>query len=124
VALRSNFSSSKPVGDGVTDFPTFTVPVNNTEAVWVYCAQGNHCSSGMVFAVNAATSGPNTFEAFRAKATGSTSSSIPPNNAGPSSTRTGAPTPTTTDAGAARRIDVQSIAGLSVILFTFLFFLL
>jgi hypothetical protein len=91
--------------------------VNDTQAVWVYCAQGNHCSSGMVFAINADTSGPNTFEAFRAKAMGSTS-------LGPSSTGTGTPAPTTTSTGAAGRTDVQSVAGLSVVLFTSLFFLL
>jgi len=96
--------------------------VNDTKAVWVYCAQANHCSSGMVFAINAATNGTNTFDAFRAKAMGTSTS--PSSNAGPSSTGTGAPTPTSTDAGAAGRADVQSITGLSAVLLTFLFFLL
>ena len=124
-ALRSDFLfSSKPVGDNATDFPTFTVPVNDTKAIWVYCAQANHCSSGMVFAVNADTSGTNTFDAFRAKAMGSTSSSVPPNNGGSSPTGTGAPLPTTTNTDAAGRIDAQSIAGLSVVFFTSIFFLL
>jgi len=117
-------SGFKPVGDNASEFPTFTVPVNDTKAVWVYCAQAGHCSSGMVFAVNADTTGTNTFEAFRAKAMGSSSSSVPPNNAGPSSTRTGTPAPTSSNTGAAGRIDVQSFAGLSVILFTSTFFLL
>lgn len=122
-ALRSNspFSCSQPVGDGVTNFPTFTVPVNDTKAVWVYCAQANHCSSGMVFAINAPTNGSNTFDAFRAKAMGSTS---PSSNAGPSSTGAGVPAPTSTDTGAAGRADVQSITGLSVVLFASLLFLL
>jgi len=78
----------------------------------------------MVFAVNPDTSGTNTFDAFRAKAMGSTSSSVPPNNASPSSTGTGAPSPTATNANAAGRIDVQSIAGLSVVFVTSVFFLL
>ncbi|KAF9653853.1 hypothetical protein BDM02DRAFT_1091735 [Thelephora ganbajun] len=122
--LVSGFNSGfKPVGDGVTNLPTFTVPVNDTKAVWVYCAQANHCSSGMVFAINADMSGPNTFEAFRAKAMGSTSSSIPPNNVGSSSTGTSIPAPTTTNTGAAGRIDVRSVTGL-VILFASLSFLL
>ena len=124
MTFQSEFSSSKPVGDNATEFPTFTVPVNDTKAVWVYCAQANHCTSGMVFAINADTSGSNTFDAFRAKAMGSSSPSNPPNNAGPSSTGTGTPAPTTTDTGAAGRIDIQPIAGLSVILFASLSFLL
>jgi plastocyanin len=132
--LMSGFNSGfKPVGDNATEFPTFTVPVNDTKPIWVYCAQANHCPSGMVFAINANTTGPNTFDAFRAKAMGSTSSSVPPNNAGPSSTgagspfpttNTGAPLPTTTNSGAAGRIDVQSITGLSAVFFTSMLFLL
>lgn len=124
-SLRSDsfFSFSNPVGDTATEFPTYTVPVNDTKPVWVYCAQANHCASGMVFAVNAATTG-NTFDAFRAKAMGSSSSSVPPNNAGPSSTRTGTPAPTSTNTGAAGRVDVQSITGLSVVFFISTFFLL
>jgi plastocyanin len=122
--MAAGFNSGfEPVGDTATEFPTYTVSVNDTKPVWVYCAQANHCSSGMVFAVNAATTG-NTFEAFRAKAMGASSSSVPPNNANPSSTRTGSPAPTSTDSGAAGRIDVQSITGLSVVLFTSAFFLL
>jgi plastocyanin len=116
--LVNGFASGfKPVGDGVTDFPTFTVPVNDTKAVWVYCAQGNHCSSGMVFAINAETTGPNTFEAFRAKAMGSTSSLTPSNTGG------GTPAPTSTNTDAAGRIGVQSITGLSVVLFASFFLL-
>lgn len=119
-AHQSDFlvSSSKPVGDNATEFPTFTVSVNDTKPVWVYCAQANHCTSGMVFAVNAATTG-NTFDAFRAKAMGS-SSSTPPNT---SSTGGGSPSPTSST-GAAGRIGIQSITGLLVILFTSSFFLL
>lgn len=112
-------SGFNPVGDSATSFPTFTVPVNDTKAVWVYCAQPGHCSSGMVFAINAATNGTNTFDAFRAKAMGSASSG----NTGPSSTGAGAPAPTTTNASAAGRADVQSITGLSMV-FISLFLLL
>jgi plastocyanin len=116
--MSGGFNSGfKPVGDNATEFPTYTVPVNNTTPVWVYCAQANHCTSGMVFAVNAATTG-NTFDAFRAKAMGSSSSSVPP-----SSTGTGTPAPTT-NTGAAGRVDVRSITGFSVVFFTSMFFLL
>jgi len=111
-------SGFQPVADGATNFPTFTVPVNDTKAVWVYCAQPTHCTSGMVFAINAATNGSNTFDAFRAKAMGSTSSG----GVGPSGT--GTPAPTSTGTGAAGRTDVQSITGFSAVLFISLFFLL
>jgi len=114
----------QPVADGVTNFPTQTIPVNGTQPVWVYCAQGNHCVSGMVFAINPETNGPNTFEAFRARAMGGSSSSVLPSGGTPTSTGVGAPAPTTTDVGAAGRVNVQSIAGLSVILFATSFFLL
>jgi uncharacterized membrane protein len=29
-----------------------TVTINNTNALWFYCAQGKHCQAGMVMAVN------------------------------------------------------------------------
>lgn len=32
--------------------PTYTVQVNNTTPIWVYCAQGKHCQSGMVMVIN------------------------------------------------------------------------
>jgi len=67
-------SGFKPVGDGVTDFPTYTVRVNDTKPIWAYCRQANHCSSGMVFAVNTDESSAKTFAAFQALAKGSGSS--------------------------------------------------
>jgi plastocyanin len=85
-------SGFMPVPDGSTTFPTYTIQVNDTAPVWVYCRQGNHCGSGMVFAVNAIESGPNNFDAFKAKAiqlNGTSASSSAP-----------APAPTSTTGGA------------------------
>ena len=64
-----------PVADGATDFPTFSIQVNSTSPVWAYCKQGNHCGQGMVFAINAPTSGSQSFDAFLnlAKSTNGTS---------------------------------------------------
>ncbi|GBE78296.1 hypothetical protein BKA93DRAFT_818642 [Sparassis latifolia] len=51
-------SGFMPVPSNQTnDFPTFTVTVNDTNPVWVYCRQAantpqSHCGNGMVFAVN------------------------------------------------------------------------
>ncbi|KAF7348356.1 Kinase-like protein [Mycena sanguinolenta] len=68
--------------------------VNDTSApLWFYCRQTGHCGKGMVFSVNAPSSG-NTFDAFQTAAkqtanttststssTGSASSTPPPNGA-------------------------------------------
>ncbi|WVQ84086.1 hypothetical protein IAT38_006231 [Cryptococcus sp. DSM 104549] len=48
---------------------SFSIIVNDTKPVWVYCAQTGHCAAGMVFAINAPATG-NTFAAFQAAATG------------------------------------------------------
>jgi len=51
--------------------PTFTVIVNDTTPIWVYCAQdagtpASHCGQGMVFAINCGADGaPNSFTNFK-----------------------------------------------------------
>ncbi|KAJ7103395.1 hypothetical protein B0H15DRAFT_942852 [Mycena belliarum] len=58
--------------------PTFTVTVNDTQPVWVYCAQAagtaaSHCGQGMVFSINCPSGdAPNSFDNFKkaAKAIG------------------------------------------------------
>lgn len=32
--------------------PTYTIQINNTNPLWLYCAKGNHCQSGMVMVIN------------------------------------------------------------------------
>ncbi|KAK3683344.1 hypothetical protein B0T22DRAFT_500903 [Podospora appendiculata] len=32
--------------------PTYTIMVNNTNPIWVYCATGKHCENGMAMAIN------------------------------------------------------------------------
>ncbi|KAF9244249.1 Cupredoxin [Melanogaster broomeanus] len=61
-------SGYMPVSTGATTFPTYTIQVNDTTPIWVYCKQAGHCGQGMVFAVNAAQTGDNTFSAFQARA--------------------------------------------------------
>ncbi|KAI0082171.1 hypothetical protein K474DRAFT_833541 [Panus rudis PR-1116 ss-1] len=63
-------SGFMPVADGATDFPTYTVTVNDTNPVWVYCRQhkpdgSSHCGAGMVFAINSVESSPRNFAAFK-----------------------------------------------------------
>jgi hypothetical protein len=58
---------------------TFTLLVNDTKPIWIYCAQTtlNHCQSGMVAAINAPATG-NTLAAFTALAKNATTSTSPP----------------------------------------------
>ncbi|KAI5122569.1 hypothetical protein M0805_004786 [Coniferiporia weirii] len=54
--------------NSTSDFPTYTITVNDTTPVWAYCRQTGHCGQGMVFAINAQDSGPKNFTAFQASA--------------------------------------------------------
>jgi hypothetical protein len=56
-----------------------------TDPLWFYCRQTGHCAQGMVFAVNAPTTGNHTFQDFLANALGSdvtntmtTTATLPP----------------------------------------------
>ncbi|KAG1819666.1 uncharacterized protein BJ212DRAFT_1428132 [Suillus subaureus] len=56
------------VASTATTFPTYTVKINDTAPIWVYCKQSGHCGQGMVFSVNAVESGANNYAAFKAQA--------------------------------------------------------
>ncbi|EMD41753.1 hypothetical protein CERSUDRAFT_110329 [Gelatoporia subvermispora B] len=65
-------SGFNPVPANQTDnFPTYTIMVNDTNPIWVFCRQGegtpaSHCGQGMVFAVNCGADGStNSFTAFQ-----------------------------------------------------------
>lgn len=60
-------SGYQPVAEGAPK-PTYEITVNDTRPIWAYCAQGQHCSAGMVFAINAAETGERTFTAFETAA--------------------------------------------------------
>jgi len=103
-------SGFMPVAAGATTFPTYTIQVNSTTPIWVYCRQANHCPSGMVFAVNAVESGPNNFEAFvsNAKNSATSSGSSPPSPSSSSSSGTA----NVSNINGVRRISVGSGAGI------------
>jgi plastocyanin len=68
-------SGFMPVPVNQTDnLPTYTITVNDTQPVWVYCRQAgktpaSHCGQGMVFAVNCGLDGaPNSFTNFKQSA--------------------------------------------------------
>ncbi|TFK61949.1 hypothetical protein BDN72DRAFT_413790 [Pluteus cervinus] len=71
-------SGFNPVTANTNPLPTFQVHVTDTKPIWIHCEQANHCSSGMVFAINPPATG-NTFDAFKklAVAGGSSGSSAP-----------------------------------------------
>ncbi|KAG9019559.1 hypothetical protein FRB90_000467 [Tulasnella sp. 427] len=70
-------SGFMPVAATATEFPVFSFKINEVTPLWFYCAQGTHCQSGMVMAINVNTSSPNTFDAYLAKATGSAAGATP-----------------------------------------------
>jgi plastocyanin len=68
-------SGFMPVAANQTDnLPTFTVTVNDTNPIWIYCSQGantaaSHCGAGMVFSINCGPDGSaNSFTSFKASA--------------------------------------------------------
>ncbi|RPD81853.1 hypothetical protein L226DRAFT_450467 [Lentinus tigrinus ALCF2SS1-7] len=67
-------SGFMPVAANQTDsFPTYTITVEDTNPIWVFCRQGentaaSHCGKGMVFAVNCPSTGANTFDNFKSSA--------------------------------------------------------
>jgi len=74
---EGGFSSGfRPVGAdvAVADRPTFTVQVNDTQPIWVFCGQASntpnsHCGAGMVHAINCGADGaPNSFTNFKKSA--------------------------------------------------------
>jgi len=57
-----------PVDASATQFPTWTLTVNDTAPVWAYCRQQtpkSHCGAGMVFAINSDEQGARNYSAFQ-----------------------------------------------------------
>jgi len=68
-------SGYMPVSEPATRVPVFTMMVNDTKPIWIYCSQKGHCQEGMVMAINAPSTGNKTFAAFKTLAMGQSSSS-------------------------------------------------
>jgi len=52
--MTNGFNSGfVPVTEGAAETMTYSVPVNSTMPMYIYCAQGPHCQLGMVMTVNA-----------------------------------------------------------------------
>ncbi|KAI0350220.1 hypothetical protein OH77DRAFT_1431220, partial [Trametes cingulata] len=70
--IQNGFDSGfVPVADDATDFPIAQFQVQDTNPVWVYCRQANHCQQGMVFAINPGDK----FPTFQSNAVGNNAAS-------------------------------------------------
>lgn len=73
--VRSGF---RPNPLGTSGNQTFQVVVADEAPQWFYCAQGQHCKMGMVFAINPGTKFPEFLARAKGNATTSTSGTSPP----------------------------------------------
>jgi len=138
--IKSGFM---PVSIGGS-IPTFSVLVNDTNPIWMYCGQVGHCQKGMAMVINENAASNKTLEAYKAAAAllpipganvtssaGSTpmssSSMVMMTSMVPTSVPTTVPTPTTSGparfSGAANR-EVVGTSGLAGVLFAALAFVL
>jgi plastocyanin len=78
IAMNSNvtgiYSGFMPVSASATTTPTYTVLINSTTPMWLYCSQGKHCQSGMTMVINENTAANasrslSAFQSLAAKAT-------------------------------------------------------
>jgi plastocyanin len=61
-------SGFQAVAADATDFPSWTIKVNDTAPIWAYCRQRtptSHCGEGMVFAINPNEQSPRNYAAFQ-----------------------------------------------------------
>jgi plastocyanin len=101
VGFNSGFFA---VAANATEFPTWTLTVNDTAPIWAYCGQTapvSHCGKGMVFAINAVNGSARDFSAFQALAeqlNGTATNASTSGSASPSATNTsGSASPSATD---------------------------
>lgn len=87
----------------------FMLTVNDTNPVWIYCKASGHCPAGMVFAINAPTSG-NTYAMFQqiaeGKATASSSSSASGSATGSATSSASASSTSAASSSATRNVGI------------------
>jgi len=94
-----------PVAADATDFPTWSLTINDTAPIWAYCRQANHCGVGMVFAVNSDETSQRNFTSFQSLAktlNGTTTNTPSTSNNGTTTgnnSNTGAATPRSVGSG-------------------------
>jgi plastocyanin len=123
------FSGFQPVSKGATNYPTYTIRINSTTPIWLYCTQEDHCQSGMNAVINAPTSGSKTLAAYKKAAAaasknvspskifggveGSTSKSSASSSGSPSGTSTPTGTGTSTGTSTGSASSAKSSSGAS-----------
>ncbi|KXX79941.1 hypothetical protein MMYC01_202290 [Madurella mycetomatis] len=76
--------------------PTYTIRINDTNPLWLYCAQGRHCGGGMVMVINEPANNPDrTLESYRSLA--AQAQTVQPTGAPGSGGQTGTTDPSATD---------------------------
>jgi len=68
------YSGFMPVEATASTTPTYTIMINATTPMWIYCSQGMHCQKGMTMVINENTKANSTrslanYAALAAKAT-------------------------------------------------------
>jgi hypothetical protein len=63
--IKSGFM---PVAAGASSIPVFSVLVNDTNPIWLYCGQIGHCQMGMSMVINEMAGSNKTLEAYQAAA--------------------------------------------------------
>ncbi|KAF2004163.1 Cupredoxin, partial [Amniculicola lignicola CBS 123094] len=51
-ALFSDFQPNNMVHARAGNMPTFSVPIQDSNPVYIYCSQAQHCQQGMVMVIN------------------------------------------------------------------------
>lgn len=101
-------SGFMPVAADATTRPVFTLQINDTTPIWVYCAQAGHCAKGMVMAINVKSGSNKTLAAYKALAeatstsSSSNSSSSSSGSSGSSGSSTSSGTSTTSSTSSAQ----------------------
>ncbi|KAB5583532.1 hypothetical protein GE09DRAFT_304573 [Coniochaeta sp. 2T2.1] len=91
--FHSGFQDAKAaMAKGVVD--TYSIMINDTKPIWVYCATGKHCVNGMAMVINENSSSNKTLSAYKSLAAGA-STVVPGTNT------TGGGTSGTTPSGSA-----------------------
>ena len=63
------YSGFFPVSEDESE-QMFSMVVNTTDPIWLYCSQGTHCQGGMDMVINPPSGGENTLEAYKEAARG------------------------------------------------------
>ena len=93
----------------------FTIMVNDTKPIWMYCATKPHCQKGMVMAINAPQEGEKTLASYKAAAIGTADNSTSAN--GTNTTASGNPPSGSTSAGTSSFIVHSTVASTGIAAF-------